>query len=134
MNKKNILIFSLIAILIVFGSYYIINSPSPGEVSLKIINQTDRDIDQLIITYNNDTENGVNLPIIYSEDELNYLIDVIETSSEKFYEGSMELKYLDSSQIIIPYFGETWSGEVIVVLNSIDNNKLDITIKKTLEL
>ncbi|KGA97513.1 hypothetical protein AJ85_00775 [Alkalihalobacillus alcalophilus ATCC 27647 = CGMCC 1.3604] len=134
MNRKIILTFFSMAILVVLGSVYIIKSPSPGEVSLKIINQTDKDIDELLITYNNDIENGVELPIVYSNDELKYLVDVKETSTEEFYEGSMELTYLDSSQIIIPYFGETWSGEVIVVINSIENNQLDITIEKTVQL
>ncbi|WP_413375855.1 hypothetical protein [Alkalihalobacillus sp. 1P02AB] len=96
-----------------------------GEITVTIENQTDQDIEGLMIAFTNNISD-IELPPVEPGEE--YSSDV-KTVADDFYEGSIELIYDSYSETIVGYLGRGYGGTVEVIIESIDEeNQLNTRI------
>ncbi|WNB92444.1 hypothetical protein [Bacillus sp. NEB1478] len=115
--KRVIAVVLFISILTVGA--YIISRDQPG-FNITIKNQTNKNISDLKITYQNITSD-IEIPSIQPKEE--YKLKV--TPTEEFGENTMKLLYTDDkgtlhTKTVIGYFEQGYSGESMITLQAID--------------
>jgi len=102
---------------------------------IKIINQTNKELSGLYLTYDN-IKSDIKIPLI----DLNKDYKLNVNPSEDIGESSMKLHYKDNkgklhTETVIGYFEGGYSGDILIKIKSIDaDGKLKFNIKEDISL
>jgi hypothetical protein len=119
-KMKRVLAVIFLVCILSIGGFVIFREQAGFDITIK--NQTDKNISDLKITYQNITAD-IEIPPLSPKEEYKLRI----TPTEDFGENSMKLFYKDDkgrmhTETVIGYFEQGYSGNAKITLNSINKN------------
>ncbi|MFF2449557.1 hypothetical protein ACFVSW_21170 [Neobacillus sp. NPDC058068] len=129
--KKILIVITIMIIAIVGLAVFLLGRVG---IDIKVINQTNEEIPEMYLTYEN-INSDIKIPPLAPGETYKLNLNTIKNSTEDFVEGALLLKYIDNfgslnTEYVIGYFEKGYSGNAVIKIKSIDaNGKLEIEIE-----